>query len=165
MEQSVCRDNAKFTVRLLGSPCKVLSWSRGFYPRSPPWGQVHGAAVQVFFSQSGAVPVPHPAAQGAVTCLTKPRVPLSSRTRWKSVLSLNLTGSFFTTDKSLLICQPQLWNAPAAWTIFHTTLVFFVKAFFYWSELTGAAKPCEFDANCCRALTGSSRAMRKDVLA
>lgn len=60
------------------------------------------------FSLLGAAPGPDSAAQGAVTCSTKPCVPQTGRTRWKSVLSSNLTGSFFTPDKSLLICQARL---------------------------------------------------------
>lgn len=82
-------------------------------------------------------------------------------TQFKSVM---LFFFFPATDKSMLICQPQLWNVPTAWTIFCTTLVFFVKAFFYWSELTCAEKPCEFNANCYWALTVSSRAIQKDAV-
>lgn len=162
MEKLVYKGHAKFTIRLLSSP---YSGQEGFIPDVCTGIRCLELLYRCFFSQLGAVPGPHPAAQGAVTCLTKPCVPLTGQTRWKSELSSNLTGSFFTPDKSLLICQARLWNAPAVWTIFHTTLVFFVKAFFYWSELTGAAKLREFDANCCRALTGSSRAIQKDVLA
>lgn len=174
MEYLVYKDNTKFTARLLRSPFKVPFRSIGFHPRLLNWCQVLGAAVPAsythfFFPVMSCVcgwcciPVIHPAAWGVVTCLIKCHATLTHRTWWKLVCYLSLPGLFFARDKSMLICQPQLWNVPTAWTIFYTTLVFFVKAFFYWSELTCAEKPCEFNANCYHALTVSSRAIQKDA--
>lgn len=178
MQCSACKDNTKFTAGLLRSPFQVLFRSIGFHHMLLSWRQVLGVTVPAphlchFLAVTSracdwcCVLVAHPAACGAVTCLIKRHETLTCRTWWESVRNLNLSCFFFffpATDKSMLICQPQLWNVPTAWTIFCTTLVFFVKAFFYWSELTCAEKPCEFNANCYWALTVSSRAIQKDAV-
>lgn len=175
MEYTVYKGNTKLTVRLLTSPFKVLFRSTGFHPRLLSWCQILGVAVPasytcIFFLVMSCacdwfcVPVTHPAAWSDVTCLIKCHATLTCWKWWKSVRNLNLPCLFFfATDKSMLICQPQLWAVPAAWTLFSTTLVFFVKAVFYWSELTCAEKPCEFNANCYCALTVSSKAIPKDA--